>query len=122
MSETSNKIDFPKVSMDIIVNAGEARNAAIDAMAYTMSDSQEKADEALKKAKESIKEAHRAQTEVMQTLAFSEYNNGECQESLPMLFIHAQDTIMTIMTEVNITEQMINMYRKLKEEINACKK
>ena len=27
-----NMIDFPKVSMDIIVNAGEARNNAVDAI------------------------------------------------------------------------------------------
>ena len=117
-----NMIDFPKVSMDIIVNAGEARNNAVDAIDNLMKGDAQASEESLVKAKESIKRAHQAQTEVMQTLAFREYNEGKEQENLPMLFIHAQDTIMTIMAEVNMTEQMIKMYKKLEEEISRCKK
>ena len=50
-------------------------------------------------------QAHNAQTEVIQGEA-----RGEKTE-LCLLFIHAQDTLMTIMSELNMAGEMIQMYK-----------
>ena len=107
-----NEFDFSKISMSIILPAGEARTKAIDAI---MDGNVEQAELLIKEAKEYIKEAHRAQTDVMQTLAAREYEGNTDPVVLPMLFIHAQDTIMTVMSEVNISEKILKMYKKMKE-------
>ncbi len=110
-----NEFDFPKISMSIILPAGEARTKASEALDAMMDDDAEKAENLIKEAKEYIKEAHKAQTDVLQALAAREYE-GDCEPViLPMLFIHAQDTIMTIMSEVNMSAKMLKMYKKIKE-------
>lgn len=114
--------DFPTISMKIILPAGDARSKASEAMDAAMKNDFDLAHQLMKEAHECIKEAHRAQTETMQAMAMDEYNNGNDTVALPMLFIHAQDTIMTIMTEVNLTEKMIQMYQKIREEMDQCKK
>lgn len=76
----------------------------------------EKCEEELKKAKQFVKEAHKAQTDVLQSLAARDYEGNKEPVVLPMLFVHAQDTIMTIMSEVHLIEKMEEMYKKLTEE------
>ena len=117
-----NTFDFPKVSMRIILAAGEARSCAQRSLEQVRKKEFAKAKVLLGEAKEHIKDAHRSQTEVMQTLAFSEYNAAAEPIVLPMLFVHAQDTLMTIMSEVNMTEQMIEMFMTLEKEISLCRK
>lgn len=117
-----NTFDFPKVSMRIILAAGEARSCAQRSLEQVRKKEFAKAKVLLGEAKEHIKDAHRSQTEVMQTLAFSEYNDAAEPIVLPMLFMHAQDTLMTIMSEVNMTEQMIEMFMTLEKEISLCRK
>lgn len=107
------EFDFPKISMNIILPAGDARNKANEALDAIMDGDEEKADKLMFEAKEFVKQAHKAQTDVLQSLAAKEYA-GEEEPKLPMLFIHAQDTIMTIMSEVNMAEKLIKMYKKLK--------
>ncbi len=107
------EFDFPKISMNIILPAGDARNKANEALDAIMDGDEEKADKFMAEAKEFVKQAHKAQTDVLQSLAAKEYA-GEEEPKLPMLFIHAQDTIMTIMSEVNMAEKLIKMYKKLK--------
>lgn len=109
----NEEYDFSKISMNIILPAGDARTKASEALDAIMDGDEAKAEELLKEAKEFVKQAHKAQTDVLQSLAAKEYA-GEEEPKLPMLFIHAQDTIMTIMSEVNITEKLIAMYKKLK--------
>ena len=38
---------------------------------------------------------------------------------LSMLFMHAQDTVMTIISEVNMIRLMIRMNRNLEDKING---
>ena len=65
----------------------------------------EEAEAKLKEAKDSITEAHNGQTEVIQ----AEMRGEETKISL--LFIHAQDTIMTITNEINMATEMLEMYK-----------
>lgn len=104
------------VAMEIILHAGEARNLATKAMIAELDGEKEKAKELLALAKENVKKAHLSQTKVIQDEA-----RGDKIE-ICLLFIHAQDTLMTIASEVNVMEQMMNMNRKLEEKINGiCK-
>lgn len=103
-------------AMDIILHAGEARNLATKAMMAELDGDKESAQELLASAKEYVKKAHISQTKVIQDEA-----RGDKIE-ICLLFIHAQDTLMTIASEVNVMEQMMKMNRKLEEKINGiCK-
>ncbi|WP_416326203.1 PTS lactose/cellobiose transporter subunit IIA [[Eubacterium] hominis] len=101
------------VAMDIILHAGEARNLATKAMMAELDGDKEKAQELLLSAKEYVKKAHLAQTKVIQDEA-----RGNKIE-ICLLFIHAQDTLMTIASEVSVMEQMMKMNRRLEEKING---
>lgn len=116
MSEYNSEYDFPTISMNIIMPAGNARTAAMNSLDALMAGNLEKCDEELKKAKQFVKEAHKAQTDVLQSLAARDYEGNKEPVVLPMLFVHAQDTIMTIMSEVHLVEKMEQMYRKLAED------
>ncbi len=97
-------------SMEMIVAAGEARtalNRALDCI-----DDVEKYDELMEEARKAITRSHTAQTKVLQDTATdpSFYPN--------ILFTHAQDTLMTVMSEINIGRQIGKVYRKVLEKIN----
>ncbi len=123
-----SRYDFPSVSMNIILQAGDAREKAEQAFEAAGQNDFEKARNLIDQANQCIREGHRYQTETMQSLAQAEFS-GEDQPALPMLFIHAQDTIMTVMSEVSLIAKSIQMYEnlekqieQLKEEKNTCRK
>ena len=39
-----------------------------------------------------------------------------------LLFTHAQDTVMTVCTEMNLARKMITMYRELDRRLNVLEK
>lgn len=92
------------IAMKIIMNSGNARtnaNAALDALIVFDFN---KAKTKLKEAREDIKKAHQEQTDIIQ----KEAAGGHYTTCL--LFTHAQDTLMTIMSEVNMAEKMIALF------------
>jgi cellobiose PTS system EIIA component len=99
------------VAMEIIINAGNARTKASQALDLAMENDFEAAQQLMLEAKEDIKKAHNAQTDTIQ-----DETRGKKHEVL-LLFVHAQDTIMTIISEYNMTEQMIKMYKKIYTEM-----
>jgi len=92
------------VSMEIILHAGNARNAANKAIFALKNRQYEKANQLLNQAREDIRKAHVSQTEVIQAEA-----RGESHEP-SLLFTHAQDTLMTIMSEINIYENIVMLF------------
>lgn len=94
-----------EAAMAAIVSAGEARDFCKEALQCARQGNFEKAEAKLKEAKDSITEAHNGQTEVIQ----AEMRGEETKISL--LFIHAQDTIMTITSEINMATEMLEMYK-----------
>ncbi|WP_416324937.1 PTS lactose/cellobiose transporter subunit IIA [[Eubacterium] hominis] len=92
------------VSMSIIMSAGNARTKANEALDSIASFDFVIAKEKIKEAREDITKAHQCQTEIIQAEA-----TGQHYESC-LLFTHAQDTLMTIMSEVNLTEKMILIF------------
>lgn len=106
--------NMEQIAMEIILAAGDARvdaNKALDAVENFDFD---KAEEYLVKARKNIIKAHNAQTDTMQKEIASE-------KSFPtsILFNHAQDTLMTIMSEVNLTERMIRLFEIINKKISS---
>jgi len=89
------------VIFEIILHAGNARAEAYEALAAAKAGDFAKAAEHLAKAEEETGIAHRAQADVIQREAA-----GEKQE-ISLLFVHAQDHLMTAIAEKSLISQMI---------------
>ena len=95
MSEQNTQPALVSAAMGIILHAGDARNYAKQAREAMREMNFTEARSLLETAKKEIAEAHRAQTEIIQNEA-----RGICYE-YSMLFNHAQDTLMTIISDIN---------------------
>ncbi|MBQ9328721.1 MAG: PTS lactose/cellobiose transporter subunit IIA [Solobacterium sp.] len=97
-------------SMEMIVAAGEARSALNQALEAI--DDIEKYDELMEEARKAITRSHTAQTKVLQgTITDPDFYPN-------ILFTHAQDTLMTVMSEINTARSIGKVYRKVLEKIN----
>lgn len=112
--ELKKEEEFLQAAFKIIMPAGDARNNAAASLDALLDGDDEKAEALLKEARNNILEAHKVQTELIQAEAAREMSTGTSTK-VPMLFIHAQDTLMTIMSEVKLTESMERMYRTLRD-------
>lgn len=99
-----------KVAMEIVIAAGDARLDAGRALDCLERFDFEEAKQQLKKARENITRAHHAQTAVIQGEIA-----GEEEYEPSLLFNHAQDTLMTIMTEVSLAERMVRLFEAFDE-------
>jgi PTS system cellobiose-specific IIA component len=105
-----------QAAMQIILHAGDARTkckAALDAIAVT--------DFVLAKtnmeaAQTDIRKAHKIQTDAIQSECSGDSNEYS------VLFAHAQDTLMTINSEIIITKQMIKIFESYEKRIAALEK
>ena len=100
------------IAMQIVIHAGDARNRIMDALDHAAEGLYDQAEDKLKEAREELRQAHIFQTEVVQSEA------GGKKYEYSLLFTHAQDTVMTICTEMNLAKKIISMYRKLDDRIS----
>lgn len=105
------KEEVVKNAMQIILHAGNARLKCKNALDSISEFDIETAKLRLKEANAEITEAHRVQTDAIQN-----ETRGEKQE-YSLLFAHAQDTLMTIYSELNIAKQMIKIFEKYEKRI-----
>jgi PTS system cellobiose-specific IIA component len=99
--------------MDIIMHAGDARLACKKSLACLVEGEMAEAKSYMKKADEEITQAHRVQTDCIQGVVAGEkfeYN---------VLFAHAQDTLMTIYSEIMLAKQITDMYGSLDRRIKS---
>ncbi len=99
----------------IISNAGNARGFAYEAIEAAENGEFDKADGLLKEGNEAIGEAHKLQTKMIQEEAQGKHTD------VNIIVIHAQDHLMTAMTELNLAEKFIKLYRKLDEKCGGSK-
>lgn len=95
-----------KKTMEIILNAGDAREYITKAIDYVANYDYETAKAEMEKANKKLVIAHRLQTNKIQEEA-----EGKPIE-YSVLFTHAQDTLMTVNSEYNITNHLINLFEK----------
>lgn len=105
-----------QAAMQIILHAGDARTkckAALDAIAaadFTLAKTN------MEEAQVDIRKAHRIQTDAIQAEC-----SGESSE-YSILFAHAQDTLMTINSEIIIAKQMIKIFESYEKRIASLEK
>ncbi|MHC5248526.1 PTS lactose/cellobiose transporter subunit IIA [Enterococcus sp. LJL120] len=92
-------------SMTIIANSGDGRSYAFRALEAAKKGDFEQSDELIKKAEESIRLAHKGQTELL----VSEANGDE--NDINILMIHAQDHLMTSMLAEELIKEIILLYK-----------
>lgn len=96
-------------AMEIIVNAGNGRTLLNKALEALYEGNEEVYNAHMEEAKKEMIAAHVAQTKVLQSTITDE-------EAKPnILFTHAQDTLMTIMSEMNIAKHLAKIIRMIKE-------
>ncbi len=103
-------------AMQIILHAGDARVACKQALDAIAESDFEKAEEKMKEAQAKITEAHKVQTDAIQ----GETRGEESEYSL--LFAHAQDTLMTIYSEINIAKQLLKIFKAYESRLSALEK
>ncbi|MBS5950678.1 MAG: PTS lactose/cellobiose transporter subunit IIA [Clostridium sp.] len=100
-----------RIAMEMVINAGDARNLIMQAFDSVTALNFEEAKIKLKYAQSKIHEAHKYQTEVIQSEASGEYFEYS------ILFTHAQDTLMTICTELNLARKICSISENIDARI-----
>ena len=108
-------MNINQVAMNVIMNACQGRDKVDEAIEKMAKNRYEEAKNLLKDAEEYILKAHVAQTQVIQSQAA-----GEDME-YSLLFIHAQDTIMTSNSELRIAQHILPVFEAQYKTIQIMK-
>lgn len=108
-------MDIENFSMNIILHAGNAKGYLHEALEKARHGDFDQIENSMNDASDELLEAHKLQTKFLQEDSKGELNN------LPVLLVHAQDHLMTVMSEKSLIEEMIEMYKsqhKLREDVD----
>lgn len=100
-------LDFEQISFQIIAYAGEAKGHAINAIQLAKENKFNEAFELLEKADESMIEAEKTHMDVISAEA-----NGQ-KIMIPVLFMHAEDQLLTTQSIMLLAKEFINLYQKI---------
>ncbi|MBP2642966.1 MAG: phosphotransferase system lactose/cellobiose-specific subunit [Firmicutes bacterium] len=95
------------VIMQLIVNSGDARSRAMEAIRTAKNGNIEKAKEKIAECEEALIKAHQQQTQLIQ----DEAKGNKTEVSL--LLVHAQDHLMNAITVKDMAKEFIDLYEKL---------
>ena len=98
-------------AMQIILHAGDARKHCMEALKAIECEDFERANEEMVRANKEIVQAHHVQTD-----AITEETSGGASE-YSVLFAHAQDTLMTIYSEINIAKRLLAIFKHYDERL-----
>jgi len=99
-------MNIEEISFQIILNGGNARVLAMEAINLAKSGDFESAQQKIEEANEAMRSAHSFQTDLIQKEA-----NGEKIET-KILLIHAQDHLMNAMTVIDMAKEFIDVHKK----------
>ena len=102
-------------AMEIIMYSGDARLLANQAMTCIAEGRLDEAPELIKKAETTQAAAHNIQTDMIQ----GDIRGGEEKMGYYVLFAHAQDTLMTIQVEINMTKSLLKVARSYEARLAA---
>ena len=108
--------DIAKTSMEIILHAGDGRLHVHNALKAIAESDYFLAVEELSAAKKELVEAHKIHTDAIQSEARG------IEPEYTILFTHAQDTLMTISSELKMTESLIKVFESFEQRINKLEK
>ncbi|MBT2695618.1 PTS lactose/cellobiose transporter subunit IIA [Bacillus sp. ISL-55] len=101
-------MNLEEVSFQIILNGGNARSLAMEAINIAKMGEFEQAEQKIEEANEEMVKAHRFQTQLIQGEA-----RGETVE-IRLLLIHAQDHLMNAITVIDLAKELIDLHKKIK--------
>ena len=105
IDEQENELQV--IAFEFIVNSGDARSQIHQSFAAMKKGEFDKATESLKGAEQSLLNAHRTQTKLLQENAQGKVLN------LDILMIHAQDHLMTTILLQEIAQEMLELYQRI---------
>jgi PTS system cellobiose-specific IIA component len=98
-------------AMQIILHSGDARKHCMNALKALEINDFKLAESEMKLANKEIVQAHHVQTD-----AITSETSGEVGE-YSVLFAHAQDTLMTIYSEINIAKRLLSIFQVYDQRI-----
>lgn len=96
------------IIMGLILHSGDAKNHMYLALSHAKEKNYELVEEEVELAEKALNEAHTVQTEFLHAEA-----NGNATE-ITALFVHAQDHLMTTITEMNLIKEIIDLRKESK--------
>jgi PTS system cellobiose-specific IIA component len=93
--------------MELIINAGESRSCAMQALYAAKAGNWDEVDGLLEESTAASKRAHLVQTELIGL------DEGTGKVPVNLVMVHAQDHIMTSMLARELIEELIEVHRKL---------
>lgn len=103
-----NQTMTEKVIMELVVNSGNARSTAMEGIALARDGKIMEARQKLTDAHSQILKAHEFQTELVSKEA------GGNPVPMSLIMSHGQDHLMTAMVVIDLAEEFINVYEKMK--------
>ena len=98
--------DIESIVFEIISNGGNAKGLIYEAISCSERGDFKEADALLEEADVYLTKAHKIQTELIQQEASGNHNE------VTILFVHAQDHLMTTMTLLEVATEMAYLYQK----------
>ena len=102
------EINFESI-MGLIMNSGDAKSKAIEAIAAAKSGDFEEARQGLQSAQEALVQAHKSQTSLLTQEA-----QGDKVE-VTLLTVHAQDHLMTSIAFVDLAKEIVDLHSKFEQ-------
>lgn len=102
--------EYDELIMGLVVDGGNARSLAMEAIWAAKAGKLDEAEERLKECEEALTEAHNAQTDMIQ---------AEIQDKgmpLKLLMVHAQDHLMDAIVVKDMAREIIDLYKKFDEK------
>lgn len=101
-----NQNELEDVVMGLIINSGEARSLAYEALAKAKLGDFETALKLMDNSRKSLNEAHLVQTKLIE-------NDQGKGSNVSLILVHAQDHLMTSMLARELVSEIIELHRKL---------
>lgn len=105
-----SKEDLEDSVMGLIINAGESKSCAMQALQAAKSGQWDKVDKLIENSAEAAKRAHDVQTGLIGL------DEGEGKLPINLILVHAQDHIMTAMLARELIVELIELHRKYNTE------
>lgn len=96
-----------QIVLNLIVNSGDARSYAMEAIHAAKQGEFDRAKELLKNCDEALITAHSTQTNLIQNEA-----NGQKTE-LSLLLVHAQDHLMTTIVVKDLAAEIVELHERI---------
>ena len=101
--------EYDELVMNLVVEGGNARSLAMEAIQAAKGGDLDRAEELLKECDEALVEAHNSQTDLIQ----AEIQGEHIQVML--LMVHAQDHLMDAMVVKDMAREIVDLYKKISQ-------